>query len=67
MKNIVIIGDSYAAAGRKESNVFSEINLYFITNPSSDSCEYIAWTDLIADHYGYKTKSFAYGGKSWWF
>ena len=67
MKNIVIIGDSYAAAGRKESNVFSEINLYFITNPYSDSCEYIAWTDLIADHYGYKTKSFAYGGKSWWF
>ena len=39
MKNIVIIGDSYAAAGRKESNVFSEINLYFITNPYSDSCE----------------------------
>lgn len=58
MKRILVIGDSYGAAGRHEN--------FFMPEFSSPTVSTF-WGDLLQDHYSCNMTTCAYGGKSWWF
>lgn len=61
LKRILVIGDSYASAGRNQ-NLFSKS-----TSQTFWSTNEPVWTNLLQDHYECGMTIFGYGGQSWWF
>ena len=62
MKNIVIIGDSFAACS---SNI--DIKAWRGWGDLRYAATHPVWPDIVADHYNYSLKLFGFIGKSWWF
>ena len=66
-ERILIIGDSYGAAGRSNSFFMPSSWLSVLHTDKKTGGPYVCWTDLLQDHYRCAMNICSYAGKSWWF
>lgn len=66
-ERILIIGDSYGAAGRSVNFFMPAPRMSVLHSDINTPGPHICWPDLLQDHYGCEMTICSYAGKSWWF